>query len=59
MGKELFVAAHEQLIDEYLESHPSADWTEAYERTGDAAFERMRDNLADRIDYARMIAKEG
>jgi hypothetical protein len=50
MGNEHFDKAHEQLVEEYLEKHPHADWTEAYEKTGDQAYERMRDNLADMID---------
>lgn len=59
MGKEMFIAAHEQLIEEYLNEHPDADWGEAYEKTGDLAGERMRDNFADMIDTARLRAKEG
>jgi hypothetical protein len=41
MSKELFMAAHEQLIDEYLDEHPDADWGEAYERTADRAHDKM------------------
>jgi hypothetical protein len=59
MPKELFMAAHEQLIEEYLADHPDADWSEAYERTADAADGRCRDKLADQIDSARLRAKEG
>jgi hypothetical protein len=51
VGNEHFDKAHEQLVEEFLESHPEADWTEAYEKTGDLAYERMRDNLADMIDH--------
>ena len=56
--KDLFIAAHEELIGEYLESHPVADWSEAYERTADAADGRMRERMADQIDEARMRAKD-
>jgi hypothetical protein len=56
--KELFLQAHEQLIAEFMESHPEADETAAYEATADGAYERMRENMADQIDHARMLAKE-
>lgn len=59
MSKELFIEAHEQLIEEYLEKHPEATWHEAYEKTADAATDRMADNLGDRMDYLRMLKKEG
>ncbi len=59
MSKELFIAAHEQLIEEYLEAHPNATDAEAYEATADGAWDRMRDNIADQIDYLRMKRKEG
>lgn len=57
MSKELFMSAHEQLIEEYMAEHPDADWHEAYEKTADAATDRMRDNVADMIDGARLRAK--
>lgn len=59
MSKELFMAAHDQLIEEYMEAHPEASEHEAYEKTADNAYGRMTDNLADRIDYYRMLKKEG
>ena len=46
MPKEYFIAAHEELIAEYLEDHPDATEGEAYEATSDAAYDRMTDNLA-------------
>jgi hypothetical protein len=57
MSKDAYIKAHEQLIDEYLEDHPSADWTEAYEKTADKAFERARENYADYIDELRSKEK--
>lgn len=42
MSKELFIAAHEQLIEEYLERHPDATDAEAYEATADKADDRYR-----------------
>lgn len=59
MSKELYMAAHEQLVEEYLNDHPEAEWIEAYERTADAALDRMRDNFAAQIDAARDRAKYG
>jgi hypothetical protein len=56
--KELFIQAHEQLIAEFMEQHPGADESVAYEATADGAYERMRENMANRIDEARMRAKE-
>lgn len=57
MSKELFMAAHEELIERYLEEHPDADWNEAYERTADGAYNHMRDRLADMADSLRNRAK--
>lgn len=57
MSKEHFIAAHEALIEEYLEAHPNATEAEAYERTADGAWDRMRDNLADMADNYRGMAR--
>lgn len=57
--KELFIAAHEELIEQYLLDHPNADWGEAYEKTSDGAYDRYRDKFADMADGARLRAKEG
>jgi hypothetical protein len=51
--KELFMAAHEELIQEYLEEHPEATELEAYNETADAAYERYKDKFADMIDNAK------
>ena len=59
MSKELFIAAHEQVIEEYLEEHPEATDAEAYEKTADAAYNRMTENIADLIDRERDRRKEG
>ena len=58
MSKELFIAAHEQLIEEYLVEHPNATWSEAYEKMSDNAYDRMKDNLADRADRLRQREKD-
>ena len=57
MSKELFIIAHEQCIEEYLEEHPDATEAEAYEATADAAGKRYIENVADMIDQARERAK--
>lgn len=57
--KELFIAAHEELIERYLERHPEATEAQAYEATADRAYDRMTDNLADRADYLRKAVREG
>lgn len=57
MSKAIFIAAHEQCIEEYMDAHPEADWSEAYEATGDAAGKRYVENVADMIDAARDRAK--
>jgi hypothetical protein len=53
VSKELFMAAHEELVEEYLEAHPDADWSEAYEKTSDSAYNRMGDKYAHAIDAER------
>ena len=52
-SKELFMVAHEQCVESYLEEHPDADWSDAYEATADAAWKRYIENVADMIDAAR------
>lgn len=61
MSKELFMACHEALVEEYLDENSLDDghWHEAYEATADKAYDRMRDVLADRIDHYRQLRKEG
>lgn len=58
MSKEHFIAAHEQLVTEYLDRHPNADWREAYDKTADRAYDRMRNNLSDMADAAKQRAKD-
>ena len=59
MSKELFIDAHEELIDEYLEAHPNATEQQAYDATADAAYGRMTDRLGDMADAAHDRAKYG
>lgn len=57
MDKDMFIAAHEELIEQYLNDHPDATDHEAYEKTADAVYDRYRDKWADVIDAARDRAK--
>ena len=56
--KELFIEAHEELVDRYLETHPGATWDEAYEKTADRAYNHMTDKLADMADRLRQRMKD-
>lgn len=58
MSKEWFIAAHEELIAEYLEEHPDADEDEAYEATADKAGDVYADKLADYGDYLHDVARD-
>ena len=57
MSKELFMAAHEELVNEEME-RTGCDWQTAYDRTADAAYLRMTDRLADMADNYRDRMKE-
>lgn len=57
IGKDLFMRAHEQAIEAYQEAHPNADWSEAYERTGDAAMAIQREMVEDLYDAADALRK--
>ena len=58
MSKELFIAAHEEFIEQYLNDHPDATDAEAYEATADLANDRYRDKFADMVDDAKQRAKD-
>ena len=60
MSKELYIACHDALIEEYLEENGLDDSHrhEAYEATADKAYERMRDMLADRADNIRKYGRD-
>lgn len=58
MTKEIFIAAHEELIEQYLLDHPDADWNKAYEQTADNAHDRMKDKLCDMVDAIKQRAKD-
>ena len=60
MSKELYIACHEALIEEYLNENSLDDshWHEAYEATADKAYARMQDMLADRADIIRKYGRD-
>jgi hypothetical protein len=59
MSKEWFIEAHEREVADYMDRHPNASWTQAYDRTADRAFDRMRDEMADAADMHRQRVKDG
>ena len=60
MSKDIYIMAHEELIQEYLEKHPNASEDEAYDKTADAAYDRYRDKYADMADtYKQRLKDEG
>lgn len=58
MSKDLWIQAHDELVEEYMEDNPSVSWTEAYDRCAEHASERMGDNLADQIDLLNDESRE-
>lgn len=57
MSKELWMKAHEELIEEAMEADPSLDWSQAYTLTAAGAHQRMVDKLANAADEAKDLAK--
>lgn len=68
--KELFIEAHEELIEAKMEkwakanpNHTSEEYFAAeqrfYDSTVDAAYSCMQDKFADMVDTARQRAKDG
>jgi hypothetical protein len=58
MSKEWYIEAHEREVADYMDRHPNATWAQAYDRTADRAFDRMRDEMADAADVVRQRAKD-
>ena len=58
MSKEMWIAAHEELVEEYLSQHPEADEAKAYDAVVDATQERYAWNCAGLIDRARDEASD-
>ena len=57
MSKELWIAAHEQLIEEYMDAHPHASYQEASDATADFAQDRVIDRIAAMADSLKERAK--
>ena len=55
MSKDAFIAAHEALVEEYLDANPDVSWEEAYDITADYAWDRVREAMADL--YVRLSGK--
>lgn len=58
MSKELYEAAMETFIDDYMDEHPDADWTEAYSAWCHVDQEYTTDFIADRADAAWQRQKD-
>ena len=58
IGKEMFMRAHERLVEEYQDAHPEADWSKAYEATTPHVMARVESDIADLVDAAKDQAKE-
>ena len=59
MTKELYIEAHEELIEEYMKEFPTVTWEQAYDLTADKAYDRYTSKLGDLIDQVRMSHKDG
>jgi hypothetical protein len=59
MSKDWYIEAHEREVTDYMDRHPNATWEQAYSRTADRAYDRMRDEMADAADHYRRRAKDG
>lgn len=55
-GKDIYVAEHERLTA--LAEDEGMDRQDAYEATADAAWDAMRDRIADMADEARQRTKD-
>jgi hypothetical protein len=59
MSKDWYIEAHEREVADHMDRHPNATWEQAYNRTADLAYDRMRDEMADAADVLRQRAKDG
>ncbi len=60
MSKEDYIAAHEREVADYMDRHPYATWSQAYDRTAHRAFDRMREDMDDAADaYRQRVKDEG
>ncbi len=58
MSNPLYDAAMENFIEDYLDEHPDADWTEAYSAWCQGGDDSYADYIADRVDEARQRMKD-
>lgn len=58
IGKEGYIDALEELVEEYLEKHPNASHAEVETYAEGHAWERYQDNLADLSDLVNDTKKE-
>jgi hypothetical protein len=58
VSKDWYIEAHEREVADYMDRLPNATWQQAYDRTAGRAYDRMRDEMADAADMARMRAKD-
>lgn len=58
MSKELWIMAHEELIQEAMLADPTLTECEAHDQTADAAWERMAENMARLADAYHARAKD-
>ena len=49
---------HDQLIEEWMEDHPDADFSQAVDATADKAYARTIDRIADMADAIKDRMKE-
>lgn len=56
--KDHYIAAHEELIERYLETHEGVSWEQAYDLCADRAYDHMVDKMADHADYLRKAKRE-
>lgn len=58
MSRDRYMAAHESLIEEFLDANPDAEWEEAYFATCDDAWEREIDIAAEQVDRLRQMRRD-
>lgn len=58
MNKDLLMAEHDRLIDEYMDEHPESNWSVAYEQTSARAYDAMAERYAEMADYLRDKMKD-
>ena len=57
MSKELWIAAYEELVEQFIDEGYLED--EAEKMAEEQAYDKMKDNFADMGDYYKMIGHHG